>query len=140
MFSNLKPMIEENLVDVIKFKRIGYTYSLMETMNHNGLPHRLIEQSIIQNTSRFYFNIDGHLRGYVMWALLDLETENKIAQSMDVTSLHRCELREGKFLWITDACILPGSAWEILRDIKQLFPNHHELKYIRKSRVHSIIW
>lgn len=92
------------------------------------------EQAILHRQIKFFFNDLGAPVGYVTWAYLSEEIENKIARE-GLCLLHPSEWDEGDRLWILDFCSPGGHTWDIVRHIKhKMFHGVHEAKWIRARK------
>ncbi len=93
----------------------------------------MLETAIWQKRVKFYFNDDGQVAGYVVWAWLVEEVEQRVLQHGKFT-LHESEWNEGDRLWLVDVLAPFGNFKYILRDLRdQLFGQQQRVFYLRKK-------
>lgn len=73
----------------------------------------------------------GNLSGYITWALLAEDVENRIVSDPNVL-LHISEWNEGDRLWIMDMVVLNGDLKRHLRHMLSQFSGFNEAKFIRR--------
>ena len=73
-----------------------------------------LEQAIMLDQIKFYFDWNGHPIGYVTWAYLAEDVEKRLVEDPDFV-LHYSEWNEGGNAWIIDFCMPTGNAKEGLR-------------------------
>lgn len=79
----------------------------------------------------FFMNFESVPVGFVTWAHVAQETEERILRSMD-SWLHLSEWNEGESLWIRTFHLPPGLRREGLRlCLDQLFPGERSVRVIR---------
>jgi hemolysin-activating ACP:hemolysin acyltransferase len=97
-------------------------------------PHyleRVVRQAFLHETLHLFFSEDRDLVGYVVWAYLARETENRVLQTRRL-DLHESEWNEGDRLWILDLSFLPGRFRYGLRVLKEEhFLGHNTVRYLR---------
>jgi len=119
--------------------KFGYASSLMSLVaSHKMKPLNylmtVISPAISHRQVKFYFNDDGNPVGFIVWALLDKDVDNRFISSHNF-GLHESEWNEGNLLWIMDFLILPGFRKYVVRHMRySLFPDFNELKYFRLKR------
>jgi erythromycin esterase-like protein/hemolysin-activating ACP:hemolysin acyltransferase len=94
----------------------------------------LIAPALAQRRVKFYFDEDGQPVGFVVWAFLDEDVEQRVI-STGGFQLHESEWNEGRRLWIVDLVAPMGHARYILRDLRDLvFADAPEIQYLRRRR------
>jgi hemolysin-activating ACP:hemolysin acyltransferase len=124
-------------------EQFGYAALLMtlsasreeETFGHF---RRTIVPAVYQKQIRFYFNEDGLPVGYVVWALLAEDVEQRVL-STGVFDLHDSEWNEGSSLWIVDLVAPLGNLKYVLLDLRDsLFKDHQRVRYLRTKKERTL--
>ena len=68
----------------------------------------------------FFFGCTGQPVGYVIWAHLAPDTEQRLLNDPDFI-LHPSEWNEGGRTWIIDACFPCGGVWDCITPLKNIF-------------------
>ena len=123
--------------------KCGYALDLISTSPQMGRPavvmRELLIPAIKHDFIKFYFNCDGVVVGYVIWAFLAIETEQRIIRTGSL-QLHPSEWNEGESLWILDFIARPGHAKYILAHLRDdLFHDPESLRYFRCRNKQLII-
>ncbi len=83
---------------------------------------------------RLYFNDFGQCMGYVTWAFLAPEVEQRILQSGNMR-LEDFEWNEGPSAWVMDLLVPEGALLAVLRDLRDhVFAECETLTYARFRR------
>jgi cytolysin-activating lysine-acyltransferase len=90
-----------------------------------------IEPAILLRQIDFFFDLAGRPVGYLTWALLAEDTEQRLLHDVDVV-FHISEWNEGTRLWIIDFVLLDGNVREFVRKAYSLFPDAVEAKSLRR--------
>lgn len=87
---------------------------------------------------KLYFNAYNECVGYVMWALLTPDVEQKfIADKRH--SLAEWEYSDGTSAWILDMAVAGNSLIYVMEDLRDVvFENHEHITYIRRKGARSI--
>ncbi|RQP23675.1 toxin-activating lysine-acyltransferase [Piscinibacter terrae] len=118
---------------------LGYAAKLMsQSPAHVGAAMRslrlLVTPALAQHRIKFYFNEDGQPVGFVVWAFLDEDVEQRVISTAGF-QLHESEWNEGRRLWIVDLVAPMGNARYILRDLRDaVFADAPEIQYLRRRR------
>lgn len=72
--------------------------------------------AIALNQIQFYFNDNGAVVGYVVWAFLTPEVADRLSRCHD-ERLHISEWNEGEELWILDIVAPRGHFWKIKSEL-----------------------
>lgn len=95
---------------------------------------QFLEPALSQKRVKFYFNEDGNVVGYVIWAWLAQDVEYRVAKT-GWQDMHESEWNEGGSLWIVDLLAPSGHFPYVLRDLKEtLLVSCRELRYGRIKR------
>ena len=91
----------------------------------------MLDSAVQLSQIRVYFNNYGECMGYVIWALLSQDVEQRLLRGTDL-SLDSTEWNEGSSLWIVDFFVRRGSLPYVLLDMRDnLFANQETLTYFR---------
>lgn len=90
-----------------------------------------IEPAIRHEQIHFFVDETGMVCGYMIWAWLAQDTEQRFLQDPHVT-FHLSEWNEGERLWITDFMVLKGSVRERVREAFSLFPAVAQANSLRR--------
>ncbi|MBX9798745.1 MAG: toxin-activating lysine-acyltransferase [Burkholderiaceae bacterium] len=86
------------------------------------------------NQIKFYFDDLGTPVGYIVWAYLADDVQQRYFQTGSF-DLHLSEWNEGNSLWILDFVAPKGHLRYILRDLRdRLFREDHSVRYARVKR------
>lgn len=93
---------------------------------------QIYDPALRHNQVRVFFNSLGEPIGYVVWAWLAPDVEQRwMAQGQ--LSLHISEWTEGDALWLLDGMIAPGYAPDAVRSaLGQLFPHAPFARVVRR--------
>lgn len=80
---------------------------------------RVVEPAVIQDNIKLYFNEDGSLVGYVIWARLAEAVEQQVLETGEFV-LHESEWNEGRSFWIVDLLAPYGHFKYIARDLRDV--------------------
>jgi len=102
--------------------QIGYAAMLMVVNGQLGRRplrylRQVVEPAVIQRNIKFYFNEEGSLVGYVVWARLAEDVEREVLASGEF-ALHESEWNEGGSFWIVDLVAPYGHFKYIARDLR----------------------
>lgn len=93
----------------------------------------VVDPATAHQQIKFYFNDTGKPVGYVVWAFLAKEAQNRFLRTKNF-ELHVSEWDEGDALWIIDLLAPFGHIKYILRDLRDnLFPEQREITYYRQK-------
>ena len=126
-----------------KAEKYGHAVTLMcACKSHGALPmsylRAVVQPAVRLGNIKFYFNEEGSIVGYVIWALLAPDVEERLARKREI-DLHLSEWHEGNSLWILDLLVPAGNFKYVLEDLKtSLFPSHGSAKYRRAIRGREI--
>lgn len=121
---------------IAKSEKYGYASMLLaKSRSHASYPIRylsaIIAPAIDHGNIKFYFNSEGSLVGYVIWALLAPDVEERILRDGRIV-LHPSEWNEGDRLWIIDFLAPFGNLKYMMRDLRDVvFPEQQEIRYFR---------
>lgn len=121
---------------VERAKIIGFVCELARNSQfHARLPTtkllELINLAIRTKQIKLYFNHYGLCMGYVAWAFLSPNVEQRLLQGKGI-SLRIEEMRQGDNLWIIDFLVPHGSLPYVLRDMRNnLFNDRETVTYFR---------
>jgi hemolysin-activating ACP:hemolysin acyltransferase len=96
-----------------------------------------IEPAILLDQIHFLRDRGNNVVGYVTWALLAEDTENRLMHDPEVI-FHLSEWNEGDRLWIMDMVLLDGRIKPFLEEVRGLFPAFNEAKSLRRRDDGSI--
>lgn len=125
-------------------EQCGYACVLMSLSHtHANRPMQylteVIEPAIAQKNIKFYFNDEGQVVGYVVWAYLASDVENRFLKTGQL-NLHPSEWNEGISLWIIDLLSPFGNIKHILRSLRDtLFPDTLTIRYFRVKKGKIIV-
>lgn len=118
--------------------QIGAAAMLMVMQGEAGrrpLRHlrQVVEPAVIQKNIKFYFNEDGSLVGYVVWARLAEAVEEQVIASGRF-ELHESEWNEGTSFWIVDLVAPYGHFKYIARDLRDVVcAGEPTVRYLRQK-------
>lgn len=124
--------------------QIGYATLLMTKSRSHVLKPLLYVQSVIipgiqHKQIKFYFNALGDVVGYVVWATLSLDVEDRIVRTSRM-DLHPSEWNEGDRLWIIDLLVPFGNIDYVLRDLRDsVFIHWSSAKYFRAKKKSPLV-
>ncbi|WP_052690155.1 toxin-activating lysine-acyltransferase [Xanthomonas albilineans] len=119
-------------------EKLGYAgYLLAKSAYHARLPLAYLETTlrpaIMHHQIRFFFD-DGEPCGYIIWARLAEDVEERFIQQNDLR-LHPSEWNEGSSLWIVDLLIPPGLSRSVIAYLRDdLFRTEPRVRYVRFRR------
>lgn len=119
--------------------KLGFACRLMpQAPSHAMRPMRhldtLVMPAIRHDKIKYFFNDDGHVCGYVIWALLAEDVEERFIRNGSM-ELHISEWNEGDSLWIIDLLVPHGNLKYVLRYLRdELFRHHDRVRYYRLRR------
>jgi hemolysin-activating ACP:hemolysin acyltransferase len=117
---------------------LGFAAKLvMSSPFHRSLPieylNQVVKPALTHKQIKFYFNARGEPVGYVVWAFVAPDVEERFAQGHK--SMHISEWNEGSALWIVDLLAPYGNIKEILCDLRDtVFIQHQTVRYARFKR------
>ena len=91
-----------------------------------------IEPAIWHDQIHFFRDDSGHICGYMTWAWLANDTEQRVLSDPNVL-LHISEWNEGDRLWIMDFLIHTGDIRRRIREAHSLFKTVESAKSVRRS-------
>lgn len=92
-----------------------------------------IKPAVLLDQILFFRNPDGPIVGYMTWAYLAEDTEERLINDPNVL-FHLSEWNEGDRLWIMDLVVLNGEARRfVLQALKGLFPRHSVARSLRRQ-------
>jgi hemolysin-activating ACP:hemolysin acyltransferase len=98
----------------------------------------MVDSAIQLNQIKVYFNDYGECMGYITWAFLAPDVEQRFLHGQDI-SLHITEWNEGASLWIIDFLVPRGSIPYVLRDMRDtLFRASNTVTYFRFKNTRRI--
>lgn len=115
---------------------LGFVTELMGTSPfHAQMPVGallpLFSSALALDQIKLYFNDYGEFMGYVSWAFLAPDVEQRYLRGKDL-NLHMFEWNEGGSLWIIDLLMPRGSINYVLEDLRDnLFCEHDTITYFR---------
>lgn len=91
----------------------------------------MLDSAILVGQFKLYFNHYGECMGYVVWAFLAPDVENRMLKGKG-TTLNLEEWNQGASLWVIDFLVPHGSLPYVLRDMRDnLFKDHDTVTYFR---------
>jgi cytolysin-activating lysine-acyltransferase len=90
-----------------------------------------IEPAIRLDQIHFFYDLSGNPIGYMTWALLAEDTEQRLLNDPDIL-FHLSEWNEGARLWIMDLVLLDGNIGGALNEAFALFPSFRGAKSLRR--------
>jgi cytolysin-activating lysine-acyltransferase len=90
-----------------------------------------IEPAILLNQIHFFRDLGGNVIGYMTWALLARDAEQRLIHDPEVL-LHLSEWNEGDRLWIMDFVLIDGNPRRVVKEAFQCFPQFTEAKSLRR--------
>ena len=90
-----------------------------------------IEPAILLNQIHFFTDLGGRAVGYMTWALLSNDTEQRLIHDPNVL-FHLSEWNEGDRLWIMDFVLINGNVRSALNQALLCFPQVAEAKSLRR--------
>jgi hemolysin-activating ACP:hemolysin acyltransferase len=96
-----------------------------------------IEPAILLDQIHFFRDRGDNVIGYMTWALLCEDTEQRLLQDPEVL-FHLSEWNEGDRLWIMDFVLLGGRMKTILNEARDIFPVFKQAKSLRRREDGSI--
>jgi hemolysin-activating ACP:hemolysin acyltransferase len=124
--------------------KLGFACQLMpKASSHAMRPMHhldtLVMPAIRHDKIKFFFNDEGRVCGYVIWALVAEDVEDRFIRSGSM-DLHVSEWNEGESLWIIDLLVPYGSLKYVLRHLRdKLFSDHDRVRYCRIKRQRRFI-
>lgn len=91
-----------------------------------------IEPAIWHDQIHFFRDDSGHICGYMTWAWLAEDTEQRVLCDPNVL-LHISEWNEGDRLWIMDFLVRTGNMRRRIREAQSLFKAVENAKSVRRS-------
>ncbi len=125
-------------------EQYGYACALMASQASHGkltvaYLWQVLTPAIQQENIKFYFNQDGAVVGYVIWASLCPAVEQRVIGSGQF-QLHLSEWNEGDSLWIVDLLVPHGSLKYVLADLRdQVFAGRPAVRYVRRKNQRRMI-
>jgi cytolysin-activating lysine-acyltransferase len=123
---------------------LGYVSSLVSSSPaHAHLPmaylRGLIGPALRQRRIKIYFNDDGDVVGFVIWAFFAPDSEERYMQS-GPTAIHVSEWNEGEALWIIDFLVPLGHVRHVLRDLRDVvFKEHSRISWFRVKQGRALL-
>lgn len=116
-------------------RSLGYAGLLMSrNPSHFALPIRYINDTIffaIANRKiHFFFNHDGEVVGYIAWAFISDDIEEKIIKSGRF-NLHLSEWDEGTSLWVVDLLAPYGHVKNVISWFRKSVSLGQRVRYFR---------
>jgi cytolysin-activating lysine-acyltransferase len=96
-----------------------------------------IEPAVLLDQIYFFRDRGDNVIGYMTWALLAEDTEQRLLLDPDVI-FHFSEWNEGDRLWIMDFVLLDGRVKTVVKDVRRLFPGFNQAKSLRRREDGSI--
>jgi cytolysin-activating lysine-acyltransferase len=94
----------------------------------------LIEPALLHDQIKFYFNLRGEPVGFVIWAYLAPDVEERFLRTGN-WDLHISEWNEGSSFWIVDFAAPFGHAFSIIRDLKNsVLSSQRVIRYFRLKK------
>jgi cytolysin-activating lysine-acyltransferase len=91
-----------------------------------------IRPPVLLGQCHLYYDLSGGLIGYITWALLAEDAEDRWLHDPNVI-LHISEWNEGDRLWIMDFVALNGDIRRLILASESLFPGHRIAKSLRRN-------
>ncbi|HEY5800667.1 MAG TPA: toxin-activating lysine-acyltransferase [Burkholderiaceae bacterium] len=116
-------------------EKLGLALLLNRTTNRTlaFFRHRVFP-AIHLNQIRFFFNDNGQVVGYVIWANLAHDVEERLRDNPEAY-LHTSEWNEGESLWILDLIAPAGHFKNIVKELDvNVFRSYTAVSYSRKNR------
>ena len=105
--------------------------SISHKLTPVGYIKSIIEPAVQHKNIKFYFNDDGEVVGYVVWALLAEDVEERVITTKQF-SLHSSEWNEGNQPWIIDLLVPFGNLKYVLIDLRDnVFRKNNNVRYFR---------
>ena len=126
-----------------RWEPLGFACSLIAHSElHSKFPisyiSKVINAAIKHRFIKFYFNSEGNAIGYVIWAYLAPDVEQKVMRTGH-WNLHESEWNEGDSLWIVDLLAPYGDIGMILADLRDgVFASANEASYLRLKKDRAI--
>ncbi|MEQ1638472.1 MAG: toxin-activating lysine-acyltransferase [Methylococcales bacterium] len=123
-------------IEIKRAKTIGFICDLARRSPFHGrlsLKPLLsaVDSAFQLDQIKFYFSDYGECMGYVTWALLAPDVEQRFLLGKEL-SLHIAEWNEGASLWIIDFLVSDGALPYVLRDMRDdLFKDYDTITYFR---------
>lgn len=118
------------------YERIGMAAWLMTKSAYSQYPTACIaawiEPAVLHNKIHFFLGEDKKPFGYMTWALLANDSEQRLLHDPDVL-LHISEWNEGNELWILDLVLVGGDIRQRIREIRAIFPQFTYAKSLRRT-------
>jgi cytolysin-activating lysine-acyltransferase len=107
-------------------RRLGLAaVAMMASAEYCGYPVACLDlwirPAILHEQIHFFFDVSGNPVGYVTWALLEQDTEDRFLSDPEVI-FHIAEWNGGDRLWITDFVVVNGDLKRHLSETRALFP------------------
>lgn len=91
----------------------------------------VVTPAIKQRLIKFYFGSEGQPVGYVIWAFLESDVEERFLETGQ-WDLHESEWKEGRSLWIVDFLVPFGHLRNVMADLRDnLFKGQNAIRYAR---------
>lgn len=91
-----------------------------------------IKPAVLLDQIQFFRNPQGPIVGYMTWAYLAEDTEQRLIYDPNVR-FHMSEWNEGNRLWIMDFVVLNGEVGRfVFQALRGLFPHHSVAKSLRR--------
>jgi cytolysin-activating lysine-acyltransferase len=90
-----------------------------------------IEPAVLLDQIHFFRDLGGNPIGYMTWALLAEDTEQRLINDPEVL-FHLSEWNEGDRLWIMDLVLLDGKIRSVIQEALRLFPHFTKAKSLRR--------
>lgn len=91
-----------------------------------------IEPAVLHDQIHFFFGEDGKPAGYLTWARLEADTEQRLLEDPDVL-FHISEWNEGNRLWIMDLVLISGNIRDYIALVRTMFPDETYVKSMRRN-------
>jgi hemolysin-activating ACP:hemolysin acyltransferase len=93
----------------------------------------VVAPAIEKRLIKFYFGHEGQPVGYVIWAFLETDVEERFLETGQ-WDLHESEWKEGSSLWIVDFLAPYGHLSRIMKDLRdKVFKSQKTLRYSRSK-------
>ena len=116
--------------------KLGYAAAVMAmSPRHAGWPvaylRTVVAEAIRQDRIKFYFNQDGRLVGYAIWAHLSRQAEAALAKG-GFAQFRREDWNSGDTPWIVDFAAPQGNLKYMLHDLRDdIFKDEARVRYFR---------
>lgn len=96
--------------------------------------NEIVIPAIKHDMIKFFFDDDGDVVGYVIWASLSEDVESRFLSEGDLR-LHISEWNEGRSIWVLDMIVPYGHVRHVLRKLfSENFKRIEVVRYVRFKR------